>query len=332
MHAITTRDTGGPEVLEWTEVGDPEPGPGEVVIEVAAGAVNRADLLQRQGFYPPPPGASEIIGMECSGRISAVGNGVSAWRPGDEVCALLAGGGYAQKVAVPTGHLLPVPAGVGLVEAGGLPEVACTVWSNLVTVAGLRAGELVLIQGGSGGIGTHAIQVAAALGARVAATASAQRLDLCRELGAELAIDYHDTGVADQLRAATDGRGADVILDNMGAAALADNIDRLAPGGRLVIIGMQGGTKTEINLGKLLVKRASVTATNLRGRPTDGPDGKAAIVAAVTSGLWPLVEAGRVKPVVHAELPMDQAADAHRMLEAGGVIGKILLVNPSFAA
>jgi putative PIG3 family NAD(P)H quinone oxidoreductase len=280
MHAITLREPGGPEVLEWTEVPDPEPGPGEVLIDVAASAVNRADLLQRQGFYPPPPGASEIIGMECSGRVAAVGSGVSSWQQGDEVCALLAGGGYAEKVVVPAGQVLPAPPDWDLVDAAGLPEVACTVWSNLVGVAGLRAGELVLVQGGTGGIGTHAIQVAAGLGARVAATAgSPERLERCRELGAELAIDYHDKNIADQLREATDGRGADVILDNMGASALADNIDRLAPGGRLVIIGLQGGTKTELDINKMLRKRASIAATNLRGRPTDGPDGKAAIVA-----------------------------------------------------
>ncbi|MDT7628575.1 MAG: hypothetical protein QOI50_505 [Pseudonocardiales bacterium] len=331
MHAITLREPGGPEVLEWTEVPDPEPGPGEVLIDVAASAVNRADLLQRQGFYPPPPGASEIIGMECSGRVAAVGSGVSSWQPGDEVCALLAGGGYAEKVAVPAGHLLPAPPGWDLVDAGGLPEVACTVWSNLVGVAGLRAGELVLIQGGTGGIGTHAIQVAAGLGARVAATAgSPERLERCRELGAELAIDYHDKDIADQLREATDGRGADVILDNMGASALADNIDRLAPGGRLVIIGLQGGTKTELDINRMLRKRATIAATNLRGRPTDGPDGKAAIVAEVRSGLWPLLESGRVKPVVHARLPMNEAGEAHRLLGEGGVIGKLLLVNPSY--
>ncbi|HEX4358746.1 MAG TPA: NAD(P)H-quinone oxidoreductase [Pseudonocardia sp.] len=333
MHAITAREPGGPDVLEWTEVPDPEPGPGEVVIDVAASALNRADLLQRQGFYPPPPGASDIIGMECSGRIASVGAGVSSWEAGDEVCALLAGGGYAEKVAVPAGQLLPAPPGWSLTDAGGLPEVACTVWSNLVGQAGLRAGELVLIQGGTGGIGTHAIQVAAALGARVAATAgSPERLARCRELGAELAIDYHDKNIADQLREATDGRGADVILDNMGASALADNIDRLAPGGRLVIIGLQGGTKTELDINRLLRKRASVAATNLRGRPVDGPDGKAAIVAEVRAGLWPLLEACRVKPVVHATLPMDQAGEAHRLLDTGGVIGKLLLVNPNFAA
>ena len=331
MHAIIAREPGGPEVLEWTEVPDPEPAPGEVVVDVVATALNRADLLQRQGFYPPPPGASDIIGMECSGRISSVGAGVSNWAVGDEVCALLAGGGYAERVAVPAGQLLPAPPGWSLTDAGGLPEVACTVWSNLVGQAGLRAGELVLIQGGTGGIGTHAIQVASALGARVAATAgSPERLARCRQLGAELAIDYHDKNIADQLREATAGRGADVILDNMGACALADNIDRLAPGGRLVIIGLQGGTKTELDINRLLRKRASVAATNLRGRPVDGPDGKAAIVAEVRAGLWPLIEAGRVKPVVHAELPMDQAAEAHRLLDAGGVIGKLLLVNPNY--
>ena len=328
MYAITTDEHGGPEVLRWAEVPDPELAAGEVVVEVAAGALNRADLLQRKGFYPPPPGASEIIGMECSGRIAALGDGVSGWQVGDQVCALLAGGGYAEKVAVPAGQLLPVPAGVSLIDAAGLPEVAATVWSNLIGVARLQAGELVLIQGGTGGIGTHAIQVATALGARVAATAgNPERLDRCRELGAELAIDYHDTDIADQLRKASDGRGADVILDNMGAAALTDNLDRLAPGGRLVIIGMQGGTKTELDLSKLLRKRNSIAATNLRGRPTDGPDGKAAIIADVRAGVWPLIESGKVKPIIHARLPMSDAAEAHRQLEAGGVIGKLLLTT-----
>ena len=328
MYAIVTREHGGPEVLEWSEVPDPQPGQGEVVIDIAATAVNRADLLQRQGFYPPPPGASEILGLECSGRIAALSIGVSTWRVGDEVCALLSGGGYAEQVAVPAAHLLPVPAGVTLEEAGGLPEVACTVWSNLVGVARLQAGELVLIQGGSGGVGTHAIQVAAALGAKVAATAgSPERLRKCRELGAELAFNYHAKDIAEQLRGASNGRGADVILDNMGAAALADNIDRLAPGGRLIVIGMQGGGKTEINLGKLLRKCGVVAATNLRGRPTEGPDGKAAIVASVRAGLWPLIESGRVSPVVHTKLPMSEAAKAHRLFDEGGVVGKVLLLR-----
>lgn len=328
MHAITVSEPGGTDKMGWTEVADPEPGPGEVVIDIVASAVNRADLLQRQGFYPPPPGASHILGLECSGRIAALGTEVTGWSVGDEVCALLSGGGYAEKVAVPAGQLLPVPAGVHLEEAGGLPEVACTVWSNLVGAAGLKPGEMVLIQGGSGGIGTHAIQVAAALGARVAATAgSPERLERCRELGAELAIDYHAADVAERLREATDGRGADIILDNMGAAALADNIDRLAPGGRLVIIGMQGGATAEINLGKLLRKRGSVIATNLRGRPAEGPGGKAEVVAAVREGVWPLIETGQVQPVVHTRLPLADAAAAHRLFDDGGVVGKVLLVR-----
>ncbi|GAA5169568.1 NAD(P)H-quinone oxidoreductase [Pseudonocardia eucalypti] len=331
MYAITVREPGGPEVLEWTEVDDPAPGPGEVLIDVAATAVNRADLLQRQGFYPPPPGASPIIGLECAGRVAALGEGVEGWHTGDEVCALLSGGGYAQKVAVPAGQVLPAPPGWSLTDAGGLPEVACTVWSNLFDVANLRAGELVLIQGGTGGIGTHAIQVAAAVGARVAATAGSEdRRERCLSLGAELALDYRSEKIAEELREATEGRGADVILDNMGAAALADNIDRLAPGGRLVIIGLQGGVKAEINLNAMLRKRASVTATNLRGRPTAGPDGKAAIVAAVRAGLWPLLESGQVKPVVQETLPLNEAGRAHQLLTDGGVVGKLVLANPDF--
>jgi putative PIG3 family NAD(P)H quinone oxidoreductase len=327
MHAITVREPGGPDVLEWTEVPDPEAGPGEVVIDVAASAVNRADLLQRQGNYPVPPGASEIIGLECSGRIAVLGAGVTGWQVGDEVCALLAGGGYAERVAVPAAQLLPVPTGVDLVTAAGLPEVACTVWSNVVAAARLSAGETFLVQGGSSGIGTHAIQVATALGARVAATAGApDRLERCRELGADIAIDYHDD-VPAELKAATDGHGADVILDNMGAKGLAANVDALAPDGRLVIIGMQGGTKAELDLGKLLRKRGSVTAMALRGRPVDGPSGKGTIVAGVREQVWPMLADGRVRPVVHARIALPEAAAAHAQLEAGGVVGKLLLVR-----
>lgn len=326
MYAITVPEPGGPEAMTWAEVPDPEPRRGEVLIDVAATAVNRADLLQRQGHYPPPPGASEIIGLECSGRIAQLGDGVSGWAVGDEVCALLAGGGYAERVAVPASYLLRVPIGFDLIQAGGLPEVACTVWSNLVGVAGLAAGEVVLVQGGSGGIGTHAIQVAAALGARVAATAgSLERLARCRELGAEIVIDYHDD-VPATLRAATGGRGADVILDNMGASHLARNLDALAPDGRLVVIGFQGGTRAELDLAALLRKRGRIAATSLRWRPTEGPAGKAAIVASVHDGLWPLIASGRVRPVIHATVPLADAAAAHRMVEAGGVVGKVLMV------
>jgi putative PIG3 family NAD(P)H quinone oxidoreductase len=327
MYAITVREPGGPEALEWTEVPDPVAGPGEVVLEVAASAVNRADLMQRQGFYPPPPGASDIIGLECSGRIASLGEGVTGWRVGDEVCALLAGGGYAEKVAVPAAQLLPVPGGVDLVTAGGLPEVACTVWSNIVMAAHLGAGETFLVQGGSSGIGTHAIQVAKALGARVAATAGApDRLERCRALGADIVIDYHDD-IPAELKKATDGHGADVILDNMGAKGLAANLDALAPDGRLVIIGLQGGAKAELDIGKLLRKRGSVTAMGLRGRPVDGPNGKGAVVAGVREQVWPMIADGRVRPIVHGTVPMENAAEAHAQLETGGVVGKLLLVT-----
>lgn len=325
VHAIRIREPGGPDVLEWVEWPDPEPGPGEVLLDVAATAVNRADLLQRQGYYPPPPGASEVPGLECSGRIARLGEGVAGWAVGEEVCALLTAGGYAERVAVPAVQLLPVPAGVGLVSAGGLPEVACTVWSNLVGQAGLRAGELLLVHGGTGGIGTHAIQVARALGARVAATGRTERLHRARELGAEIVVDYRDEDFVAVVREVTGGRGADVVLDNMGASYLARNITVLAPGGRLVVIGLQGGSTAEINLNALLRKRASVAATSLRGRPTDGPDGKGAIVAAVRDRLWPLVADGRVRPVVHTTLPIQHAARAHRMVEAGGVVGKVIM-------
>jgi putative PIG3 family NAD(P)H quinone oxidoreductase len=327
MYAITLQEFGGPEVMRWTEVPDPVAGPGEVLVDVVASGVNRADLLQRQGHYPPPPGASETIGLECAGRIAAVGDVVTGWSVGDEVCALLAGGGYAEKVAVPAAQLLPVPDGVDLVTAGGLPEVACTVWSNVVAAGRLAAGETFLVQGGSSGIGTHAIQVAKALGARVAATASPVRADRCRGLGADVVIDYHDD-VPVELKKATDGRGADVILDNMGAKGLAANVAALADDGRLLIIGMQGGTKAELDLNTLLRKRGSVTAMSLRGRPVEGPHGKGAVVAGVRDQVWPMIADGRVRPVVHATVPMDRAADAHRQLEAGGVVGKLLLVVP----
>lgn len=327
MFAITVSEPGGPEAMRWTEVPDPVAGPGEVVIDVVASAVNRADLLQRQGNYPPPPGASDIIGLECSGRVAALGEGVTGLSVGDEVCALLAGGGYAEKVAVPAAQVMPAPPGVDLVTAGGLPEVACTVWSNVVMAGRLAAGETFLVQGGSSGIGTHAIQVAKALGARVAATAGApDRLERCRELGADIVIDYHDD-IPAELRKATDDHGADVILDNMGAKGLAANLAALAPDGRLVIIGMQGGVKADLDIGALLRKRGSITAMGLRGRPVDGPNGKGAICAAVVENVWPMIGDGRVRPIVHGTVPMERAAEAHAALEAGGVVGKLLLTT-----
>lgn len=326
MHAISIREPGGPEVLEWTEQPDPAPGPGEVLLDVAAAAVNRADLLQRKGQYPPPPGVSEVPGLECSGTVAAVGEGVEL-PAGTPVCALLAGGGYAEKVVVPAGQVLPVPSGMDVVTAASLPEVACTVWSNVVLTAGLVAGETLLVHGGAGGIGTHAIQVGKALGARVAVTAgSPERLARCAELGADVLIDYRSQDFVEEVRAATEGRGADVILDNMGAKYLPRNVSALARHGRLVVIGMQGGVKGELNIAELLGKCGSVTATSLRYRPLEE---KAAIVAEVATQLWPIVESGAVRPVVHEVLPADRAADAHRLLEESGeVFGKLLLRMP----
>ncbi|MGY1832646.1 NAD(P)H-quinone oxidoreductase [Geodermatophilus sp. SYSU D01180] len=327
MRAVIASGPGGPEVLGWGEVPDPVAGPGEVVVDVAATAVNRADLLQRAGHYPPPRGASEVLGLECSGIVSEVGEGVTGWSVGDEVCALLAGGGYAERVAVPAVQLLPRPAGVELATAAALPEVTCTVWSNVFQLAGLRRGEGFLVHGGSSGIGTMAIQLAVRAGARVFTTAgSAAKLEFCRELGAEVTIDYTSEDFVERVREETDGAGVDVVLDNMGAEYLARNVDALAVGGRLVVIGMQGGTRAELDIAKLLAKRASVAATALRSRPPAGPGGKADIVAAVRAEVWPDVERGVVRPIVDRRLPMSRAAEAHRAVEASEHIGKVLLL------
>ena len=302
------------------------PGIDEVLIEIFAAGVNRADLLQAAGNYPPPPGASDILGLEVSGRIAAVGDGVSEWIVGQEVCALLAGGGYAESVIVPAAQVLPVPPGVTLHDAAALPEVACTVWSNLVMAAHLAPGEVLLVHGGASGVGSHAIQVAKQLGAVVAVTAGSDaKLDLCRELGADIAINYRDDDFVERVRRATDGRGADVILDIMGAAYLDRNLDALAADGRLVIIGMQGGVKGELNIGKLVGKRLQVIGTALRARPVGGPHGKGYIVAAVVESVWPMIADGRVRPVIGARFPLAEAQEAHRALASGEVSGKILL-------
>lgn len=302
------------------------PGIDEVLIEIFAAGVNRADLLQAAGNYPPPPGASDILGLEVSGRIAAVGDGVSEWIVGQEVCALLAGGGYAESVIVPAAQVLPVPPGVTLHDAAALPEVACTVWSNLVMAAHLAPGEVLLVHGGASGVGSHAIQVAKQLGAVVAVTAGSDtKLDLCRELGADILINYRDDDFVEHVRRATDGRGADVILDIMGAAYLDRNLDVLAADGRLVIIGMQGGVKGELNIGKLVGKRLQVIGTALRARPVGGPHGKGDIVAAVVESVWPMIADGRVRPVIGARFPLAEAQEAHRALATGEVSGKILL-------
>ncbi|MBY8880593.1 NAD(P)H-quinone oxidoreductase [Actinacidiphila acidipaludis] len=316
MYAITIPQPGGPAALTWAEVPDPVAGEGEVVVEVAATAVNRADLLQRQGHYPPPPGASPYPGLECSGRIAEVGPGVHGWAVGDEVCALLAGGGYAQKVAVPSGQLLPIPKGVSLAEAAALPEVTCTVWSNVFMVAHLRPGETLLVHGGSSGIGTMAVQLGKAVGATVAVTAgTAAKLEACRELGADILINYHEEDF-------TGAVTPDVILDIVGAKYLQRNLDTLAVNGRLVVIGMQSGFKAELNLATLLSKRAAIAATSLRPRPLDE---KAAIVAAVREHVWPLIEAGAVRPVIDRTMSIADVADAHRIVDDSTHIGKVLL-------
>ena len=321
MHAIVAN---GPDQLAWREVADITPDRDEVLIKVAAAGVNRADLLQAAGRYPPPPGASQILGMEVSGTVAAVGENCPQWQIGQEICALLAGGGYAEYVAVPAGQIMPIPAGVSLRDAAGLPEVACTVWSNLVLTANLEAGRTLLIHGGASGIGTHAIQVARALGANVAVTAgSAAKLDLCRELGADIVICYRDEDFVARINSETGG--ADVILDIMGAAYLDRNIDALAADGQLVVIGMQGGVKGELNIGKLIGKRVRVIGTALRGRPLDGPTGKAAIVAAVVESVWPMIADGRVRPVIGATFPIERAGEAHALLDSGDVTGKVLL-------
>jgi putative PIG3 family NAD(P)H quinone oxidoreductase len=323
MRAVVVTEAGGPEALTVSEIPDPEPGPGEVLVRVAATAINRADLIQRKGNYPPPPGAPETLGLECSGTVAALGEGVEGWSVGDEVCALLAGGGYAELVAVPAGQLMTLPPGVDLVTAAALPEVACTVWSNVSMIARLAPHETFLVHGGAGGIGTFAIQLVKALGATVATTAGSEaKLEICRELGADIAVNYREQDYVAAVKEATDGHGADVVLDNMGGLYFARNIEVLAPGGRVVVIGLQGGTKGEVDVGMLWRKRGSVFATALRTRPTEE---KAAICAAVVEHVWPFVGEGRVRPIVHTRLPLEDAAEAHALMEASDNVGKILL-------
>ena len=322
MRAVTLPSFGGPEALVLADVDDPVAGHDEVVVDVVATAVNRADLLQRQGLYRPPPGATAVPGLECSGRISALGEGVVGWQVGDEVCALLSGGGYAEKVAVPAGQLLPVPAGLSVVDAAALPEVACTVWSNVFALAGLQPGETFLVHGGTSGIGTHAIQVAVRAGATVVCTVgSPAKAERALALGADRAVLYRDEDFVDVVRGLG---GADVVLDNMGAAYLGRNVEALATGGRLVVIGLQGGVKGELDLAALLGKRASVHATALRARPLHE---KAAIVAEVLAHVWPMVEAGEVRPVIDRVLPLADVAEAHRVVGASEHVGKVLLTT-----
>lgn len=338
MRAVLATKPGGPEVLSVHDVPEPTPGPGEVLLEVAAAGVNRADLMQRMGRYPPPPGVTDILGLEASGVIAQLGAGVGdtvgGWAIGDQACALLAGGAYAERVVVPAGQLLPIPGDgtLDLITAATLPEVAATVWSNLFMVAHLRPGDSLLVHGGAGGIGSFAIQLATALGARVLATAGSQeKLALCRELGAVEAINYREADFVEEVRrvtgdsgelAGSNGPGVDVILDNMGAKYLGRNVAALATSGRLVVIGLQGGTTGELDLSKLLAKRGAVIATSLRSRPLAE---KSAICAALIEHVWPLIADGRVRPMLRRTFAMDEAAAAHEYLDSGSHTGKIAL-------
>ncbi|MFJ2662292.1 NAD(P)H-quinone oxidoreductase [Arthrobacter koreensis] len=323
MKAIVITEPGGPEVLALRDVPAPVPGPGEVLIDVAAAGLNRADVLQRHGNYPVPPGAPEYPGLEVSGRVAAVGTGVEGLEVGADVVALLSGGGYAEQVAVPAGQVLPVPPEMDLVTAAALPEVAATVFSNLFMAAGVRESEYVLIHGGAGGIGTMAIQLVAAFGAVPMVTASSPaKLELARSLGAKVLINYKEQDFVEEVRAATNGHGADVILDVMGAKYLQRNVDALAVAGRLVIIGLQGGTRAELDLNALMRKRCAVMGTTLRARPVEE---KSAIMASVGEYVWPLIKDGSVKPLVDRTFPLAEAAAAHEYFDSGQHTGKVLL-------
>jgi len=330
MKAIVVKEPCGPEVLEWAEAPDPECAPDEVIVEIAAAGVNRADVMQRMGHYPPPKGITDIIGLEVCDTITEVGAEVTEWKSGDAVCALLSGGGYAERVNVPAVQLLPLPKGLSPVEGAALPEVVCTVWSNLwapFSTGRVHEGETILIHGGSSGIGTMAIQMGVAKGNHVLVTVgSAEKAAYCENLGAK-AINYKAEDFVERARELTDGRGVDVVLDNMGAKYLDRNIDVVAPDGRIVTIGMQGGNTGELKIGKMLSKRVTYSATSLRGRPVHGPNGKAAVVAGVLEDVWPLVSSGELKPVVDGTMPMREAAEAHRRLESSQHIGKIILTH-----
>ena len=323
MHAVIVTTPGDINALEFGEVPTPQPQQGEVLVRTVASGVNRADVLQRKGHYPPPAGITDVIGLEASGIVEAVGEGVTRFSVGDEVVALLSGGGYAEYFVAPEGQLLTPPPGVDLVTAAGLLEVAATVVSNM-DVAGLKAGETLLTHGGSGGIGTFAIQYAKALGCTVATTAGTDaKLAHCREHGADIALNYHDDWVQG-LKDATDGNGANVILDIMGAKYLELNVKALATRGRLVIIGMQGGVKGTLNIGALLQKMALVTATSLRFRPAQE---KADICSRVEELIWPMVADGRIKPAPETHIPFSDVRRAHELLESGENVGKIVLVH-----
>ncbi|KAK6264792.1 Alcohol dehydrogenase-like [Theobroma cacao] len=324
MKAIVITSPGDPEVLQLQEVEDPKIKDDEVLIKVEAAALNRGDIYQRQGFYPPPQGASPYPGLECSGIIQSVGENVSRWKVGDKVCALLSGGGYAEKVTVPAGQVLPVPSSVSLSDAASFPEVACTVWSTVFMMSRLCAGERLLIHGGSSGIGTFAIQIAKFKEAKVFVTAGdEQKLAFCKDLGADVCINYKTEDFVARVKEESGGKGIDVILDCVGAAYLQQNLDSLNVDGRLFIIGSLSGFVAEINIGTIFAKRLTIQASALRTRSIEE---KAAIVSEVEKNVWPAIISGKVKPVVYKHFPLGEAAAAHQHMESGKHIGKILLI------
>lgn len=324
MRAVEITQPGGPEVLVPTTRPVPQPAAGEVLIKVAVAGVNRPDVVQRQGLYPPPPGASDLPGLEVSGTIAALGDGVTGWQVGDKVCALLGGGGYAEYATAPAGQVLPVPKGLDMVQAAALPETIFTVWTNVVERAGLVAGESFLVHGGTSGIGTIAIQLAKALGATVFATAGgADKVEACRALGADHAIDYKTQDFVSVVKEATGGKGVNVVLDMVGGDYLPRNIDCLALEGRHISIAFLRGPKVELNLAPIMMKRLTLTGSTLRARTTAQ---KAALAATVREKVWPLVTGGQVRPVIAQTFPLDHAADAHRLMESSTHIGKIMLV------
>lgn len=321
MTAIEIAQPGGPEVLRPATRPVPRPGRGEVLIRVAAAGVNRPDVLQRKGGYAPPPGASDIPGLELAGEVVALGEGVETWQPGDAVCALVAGGGYAEYAVAPAAQCLPVPRGLTPVEAAALPETYFTVWSNVFDRGGLREGERFLVHGGSSGIGTTAIQLAAQFGARVFATAgSAEKCRACEALGAERAIDYREEDFVEVVKQAAGG--CDLILDMVGGAYIPRDVSLLSPDGRLVFIAFLGGPKAELDFSQVMVKRLTLTGSTLRPREIAF---KAAIAANLQTRVWPLLEAGKVRPVLHRTFPLAEAAQAHALMESSAHIGKIVL-------
>ncbi len=324
MRCVEIAEGGGPpEVLRPASRPRPAPGKGEVLIRVAAAGVNRPDVLQRQGGYPPPPGASDIPGLEVAGEIVATGEGVNEWKAGDTVCALITGGGYAEYVAAPAPQCLPIPKGLSPVEAAGLPETFFTVWTNLYERGRLQKGETLLVHGGSSGIGTTAIQIASRLGARVFITAgSADKCAACEKLGAAKAINYRETDFVEAIKALTGGKGVDVILDMVGADYIERNIRCLAAEGRLVSIGFQKGSKADVNFMPVMLKRLTITGSTLRIQSVAN---KGRMAAALKATVWPLIEEGAIRPVIHATFPLEKAAEAHRLMESNAHIGKIIL-------